>query len=162
MKNACLPYFVLPWNFLEYFCNSLIEFDISAEFCNCRYHKCLLIFVLKRTQFFSHISTVCKLWSHTRSVLHPSPSSRFFVYSKKVNQVLEHYTDKKNTIFLIYMEIQMGAVVKSYMRKSFLKYEERRKYLAKYEEAVSHIWLCNGSLLDFLIFEESFDTFLSV
>jgi ribosomal protein S17 len=37
------------------------------------------------------------------------------------------------------MEILMGAVVKSYMRKSFLKYEERRKYLAKYEEAVSHI-----------------------
>ncbi len=59
---------------------------------------------------------------------------------KRSTQVLEHYTDKKqNTIFLIYLEIQMGAVVKSYMRKSFLKYEERRKYLAIYEKAVSHI-----------------------
>jgi hypothetical protein len=50
------------------------------------------------------------------------------------------YTDKKaNEICLIYKEIQMGAVAKSYMRKGFLKYEEMRKYLTKYEEAGSHI-----------------------
>ncbi len=67
------------------------------------------------------------------------------------------YTDKKeNTIFLIYKEIQMGAVAKSYMRKGFLIYEDMRKYLVIYEEAVSHIWLCNRSLLDFLIYEENF------
>jgi len=42
----------------------------------------------------------------------------------------EKYTDKKEKkIFLIYKEIQMGAVAKSYMRKSFLIYEEMRKYL---------------------------------
>jgi hypothetical protein len=35
------------------------------------------------------------------------------------------YTDKKeNKIFLIYREIQSGAVAKSYMRKGFLIYEE--------------------------------------
>jgi hypothetical protein len=35
------------------------------------------------------------------------------------------YTDKKeNQIFLIYREIQSGAVAKSYIRKSFLIYEE--------------------------------------
>jgi hypothetical protein len=46
------------------------------------------------------------------------------------------YTDKKeNKIFLIFKEIQMGAVEKSYMRKGFLIYEEMRKYLVKYEEA---------------------------
>jgi hypothetical protein len=40
------------------------------------------------------------------------------------------YTDKKeNKIFLIYKEIQSGAVAKSNMRKGFLIYEE----------AVSHI-----------------------
>jgi hypothetical protein len=33
----------------------------------------------------------------------------------------------------------MGSVAKSYMRKGFLIYEEMRKYLTKYEEAVSHI-----------------------
>ncbi len=33
----------------------------------------------------------------------------------------------------------MGAVAKSYIRKSFLIYEEMRKYLVTYEEAVSHI-----------------------
>ena len=38
-------------------------------------------------------------------------------------------TDKKeNPIFLIYKEIQNGAVAKSYMRNGFLIYEEMRKY----------------------------------
>jgi hypothetical protein len=47
-------------------------------------------------------------------------------------------TDKKEKeIFLIYKEIQMGAVAKSYMRKGFLIYEEMRKYLN--EEAVSQL-----------------------
>ncbi len=53
-------------------------------------------------------------------------------------------------------EIQMGAIAKSYMRKGFLINEEMRKYLVIYEEAVSHIWLCNRSLLDCLIYEENF------
>jgi hypothetical protein len=46
---------------------------------------------------------------------------------------------KKKKIFLIYKEIQMGAVAKSHMRKGFLKYEEMHKYLVIYEEAISHI-----------------------
>jgi hypothetical protein len=33
----------------------------------------------------------------------------------------------------------MGAVAKSYLRKGFLMYEEMRKYLVIYEEAVEHI-----------------------
>jgi hypothetical protein len=50
----------------------------------------------------------------------------------------EWYTDKKlNTIFLIYREIQSGAV--AYMGKGFLIYEEMRKCFPIYEEAVSHI-----------------------
>ncbi len=32
-------------------------------------------------------------------------------------------------------------------------YEEMRKYFTLYEEAVSHIWLCNWSILNFLIYE---------
>jgi hypothetical protein len=44
-------------------------------------------------------------------------------------------TDKKeNQIFLIYKEIQNGAVAKSFMRKGFLIYEGLRKY----EEDISH------------------------
>ncbi len=31
-----------------------------------------------------------------------------------------------------------------------------RKYFPKYEEAVSHIGLCNGSILNFLKYEENF------
>jgi hypothetical protein len=46
---------------------------------------------------------------------------------------------KENKIFLIYKEIQNGAVAKSYMMKDFPIYEEMRKYLAIYEEAVSHV-----------------------
>jgi hypothetical protein len=49
------------------------------------------------------------------------------------------HTDKKKESFLIYKEIQMGSVAKSYMRKGFLIYEEMRKYLTIYEEAVGHI-----------------------
>jgi hypothetical protein len=44
--------------------------------------------------------------------------------------------DKKGEqIFLIYKEIQMGAVAKSYIRKGFLIFEEMRKYSVIYEEA---------------------------
>jgi hypothetical protein len=46
-------------------------------------------------------------------------------------------TEKK--ICLIDKENQMGRGAMSYMRKGFLIYEEMRKYLTKYEEAVSHI-----------------------
>jgi hypothetical protein len=49
------------------------------------------------------------------------------------------YTGKKKKIFHIYKEIQMGAVAKSFMRKGFPIYEEIRKYLVIYEEAVSQL-----------------------
>jgi hypothetical protein len=35
---------------------------------------------------------------------------------------------KRNKNFLIYKEIQSGAVAKSYMMKGFLIYEDMRKY----------------------------------
>jgi hypothetical protein len=44
------------------------------------------------------------------------------------------YTLKKRN-----KEIEMGSVAKSYMRKGFQIYEEKRKYFTIYEEAVSHI-----------------------
>ena len=59
----------------------------------------------------------------------------------------------------MYREIQIGAVAKTYMRKGFLIYEEMRKYVTMYEEAVSLIWLCNCSILNFLIYEENFVSF---
>ncbi len=66
----------------------------------------------------------------------------------------QHTDSKENQIFLIYKEIQSGAVAKSYMRKSFLIYEEMRKYFPIYEEAVRHVWLCNCSILNFPKYEE--------
>jgi hypothetical protein len=45
---------------------------------------------------------------------------------------------KENESFLVYKEIQILSVAKSYVRKGFLIYEEMRKYLTIYEEAVSH------------------------
>ena len=70
--------------------------------------------------------------------------SKFFlnkrIFCRKWRFCFIYYTDKKESqIFLIYKEIQSGAVVKSYMRKGFLKYEEMRKYFPIYEEAVSQI-----------------------
>ncbi len=50
------------------------------------------------------------------------------------------HTDRKlESFFLKYKEIHSGSGAKSNLRKGFLKYEEMRKYLTKYEEAVSHI-----------------------
>ena len=69
---------------------------------------------------------------------------------------------KEIEIFLIYKEIQMGSVAKSYMRKAYLIYEEMRKNLTIFEEAVSHKWLCNRTLPNFLLNEENFLFFLSV
>jgi hypothetical protein len=76
------------------------------------------------------------------------------IFRPRNSKLVFLYTDKKeNQIFLIYKEIQNGAVAKSYMRKGFLIYVEMRKYFPIYEEAVSHIWLCNCSTLNFLICE---------
>ncbi len=58
------------------------------------------------------------------------------------------------------MKIQTGAVAKSYMRKDFLIYETLRKYFPIYEEAVSHIWLRNCTILNFLIYEENLIFFI--
>jgi hypothetical protein len=48
---------------------------------------------------------------------------------------------KESEGFLMYKEIQMGSVAKSYMWKGFLIYEEMCKYLTcmRTEEAASHI-----------------------
>ncbi len=57
----------------------------------------------------------------------------------------------------------MGSVAGSYMRKGCLIHEEMCKYLTIYEETVSHIWLCNRSLLNFLKYERKiWISFLSV
>ncbi len=56
----------------------------------------------------------------------------------------------------------MGAVAKSYMRKGFLIYEEMRKCLFIYEEAVSHTGLSNHSLWIFLYMRTIVFSFLSV
>jgi hypothetical protein len=56
----------------------------------------------------------------------------------------------------------MGLVAyKVIYEEGFLIYEEMCKYLLIYEEAVSHIRLCNRSLLNFLKYE-LFYVFISV
>ncbi len=78
----------------------------------------------------------------------------------KCNPILTiQYTDKKETKFSSYIrKFRWGSVAKSYLRKGFLIYEEMRKYLTIFEEAVSHIWLCNRFHLN----EENFILFLSL
>jgi hypothetical protein len=67
------------------------------------------------------------------------------------------YTVKKEIKFSSYIKkFRNGAVAKSYMREGFLIYEEIRKYLTIYEEAVSYIWHCNCSIPSFLIYGENF------
>jgi hypothetical protein len=73
-----------------------------------------------------------------------------------------HHTDKKeNQIFLnLRTHIRKFRVEQlqryTYMRKGFLIYVEMRKCFPIYEESVSHIWLFNCSILNFLIYEEKF------
>ncbi len=123
------------------------------------------------------MSTPCqKLHNHKRvkpveSLCHsspPPPSPRGgFILSKRFQRssscptfILEFrnsYTDKKEKkFFLIYKEIQSGAVAKSYMRKGFLIYMRKYANISPYmRKAASHIWLCNCSTLNYLIYEEN-------
>jgi hypothetical protein len=75
---------------------------------------------------------------------------------------LVSYTDKKKRKFSSYIRQFRMEQLQSHipMRKGFLICEEMRKYLTVYEEAVSHIWLCNCSILNFFIFEENLIFFL--
>ncbi len=59
---------------------------------------------------------------------------------------------KRKEIFLIYKQIQSGAVI---YEEGLPIYEEMRKYFPIYQEAVSHVWLCNYSIPNFLIYEEN-------
>ncbi len=72
--------------------------------------------------------------------------------------VLSTLIKKESQIFLMYKEIQNGAVGKSYMTNDLLIYGEifvhfhhiiRKPFLI-------HIWLCNLSNLYFLFYEENF------
>jgi hypothetical protein len=82
-----------------------------------------------------------------RFVSEPMPILGFFLaiqyqavqYSHCSNWL--HADKKENQIFLIFKEIQNGEVEKSYMREGFLIYEDMRKYLPIYEEAVSHTYM---------------------
>jgi hypothetical protein len=62
---------------------------------------------------------------------------------------LDPVPTKEKKIFLIYKEIQKGSFAKSCMRVM-------RKWSNEDEDAVSHIWLCTRSILNFFIFEENF------
>ncbi len=53
---------------------------------------------------------------------------------------------KKITFFLIYKEIQMGSVAKSYMRKGVLIYEEMRQYLVIHYTVYQCMYICKGLL----------------
>ncbi len=74
------------------------------------------------------------------------------------------YTDKKeNQNFPKYKEIQNGAVAKSYITNGLLIYGEMFPHFLIYWETLPHIWLCNCSTLNFLIYGEKIDfLFISV
>jgi hypothetical protein len=68
--------------------------------------------------------------------IYPTCANQKFAYLR-IRKWTALHTKKENYIFLIYKEIQKGALAKSYMRKGLLIYEEMRKYLVIFEEAVS-------------------------
>jgi hypothetical protein len=81
-----------------------------------------------------------------RSTVECTIKNRFFLFNGT------GYIDKKEHIsFPMYKEIQMGAVAKEVLPNIWGN-----------AQIFSHIWLCNRSLQDFLIYEEIFVSFLSV
>jgi hypothetical protein len=114
--------------------------------------------------FFSQLKTTrvrycysrCKYWNtNFRKISWRSPhidicSNGSTRQQKK--KTMEHWKKKK---FLIYREIQTGAVAKSYMRRGFLIYEEMRKYLVILRRPLVILWLCNRSRLNLLIYDEN-------
>jgi hypothetical protein len=71
-----------------------------------------------------------------------------FFYS--LDSILLASDKKENQIFLIYKEIQNGAVAKSYM--GLLIYGEIFAHFLIYYEALPQIWLCNRFTLNFLFY----------
>jgi hypothetical protein len=65
---------------------------------------------------------MCFLGSRAPTILTGVSNTTLLCYRK----ISRHSDKKENQIFLIYKEIQSGAVAKSYMMKSFLIYEEMR------------------------------------
>ncbi len=126
--KRCWPITFLGWPFCTFF----NVFVVSKEFCG--------FFFTPYGIFAKQICFGLHIWA---------------LFENFWAKIARNCTDKKEKIFLISQEIQSGAVAKSYMRKGFLIYEEMRKYFPIYEEAVSHIWLCNWSILNFLIYEEN-------
>jgi hypothetical protein len=83
---------------------------------NLHLHDFILLLVLLKTQLEAVLTALSK---------------NFCLLHLKYHKY--RYTDKKEKkIFLIYKEIQSGAVEKPYMRKGFLIYEEMRKYFTIY------------------------------
>jgi hypothetical protein len=64
------------------------------------------------------------------------------------------FTDKKENKFSSYKRKFRVEQLQSHIQYELRN--EMRKYFPIYEEAVSHIWLCNWSTLNFLIYEENF------
>ncbi len=63
------------------------------------------------------------------------------------------YTDKReNKIFLVYEQIKNA---KSYMTNGLLICGEIFSHFLIYYKALPHIWICNCSSLNFLIYEEN-------
>ncbi len=144
----------MPTQYLSNFRRFLLLLDI-LDFLNRQryYHK-----------FYRFVICYNDVWSSLRSNL-PLPLRQkcknhivhtvYWLVEMKKGECILHTDKKENQIFVIYKEIQSGAVAESYMRKGFLIYEEMRKYFPIYEEAFCHIWLCNCSTLNFLIYEEN-------
>ncbi len=63
--------------------------------------------------------------------------------------------EKEYQIFLIYKEIQNGAVAKSYMTNGLLLYGEIFVHFLIFQEALPHILICNCSILTCLKYEEN-------
>ncbi len=66
------------------------------------------------------VDSSCDMWCSWNFLSLKWQLSHLFPYCKSNDNLIK----KENEIFLVYWEIQMGSVTKSYMRKGFIIYEE--------------------------------------
>ncbi len=116
--------------------------------------------------WFWHFYFICGWWCWHQQRHHWSPvSTKYAITCHQCQRHQQHWEKRKSNFpQTVSKKIQRGPVAKSFMRKGLLIYGEMRKYFPIYEEAVSHIWLCNCSTLNFLIYcmRKIWFSFLSV
>ncbi len=117
-------------------------FRVNALLCNG-------VFLWYQTPIFSRIFWLGQ-WQAPASAHPPGYSNALIKKKIKFSSYIRKYRVE-----------QLQSHIWGFIQEGLLNivYEEMRKYFPVYEEAVSHIWLCNCSILNFPTYEKNLTFF---